>query len=160
MKCNQDCFNCPYPDCINDYIKPYDAEYHKQYRAEHRDKVNERKRQLRAERKANGICTDCGQRPIAQGSETRCTECLLKLRKRSIEKRRKDGSLPRELFDGVNLCQKCGKDKPVGGYKLCENCLKKSRESIALGRSMRQEEIFRKMIDGFWKEKKGSMQNE
>lgn len=159
MKCNGDCFNCIYPDCINDYVKPYDAEYHKKYKKEHREQQNKRKRELRAERKASGICVECGKRPIAENSETRCIDCLLKFKRRDEEHRRKKGSLPRELFDGVNLCQKCGKDRPVDGYKLCKSCLEKNRQSIAIGRTMRKNETFRKNIDGFWIEKKAKKLN-
>ena len=145
MKCNKDCFNCPFPDCINDDIKPYDAEYHKKYKEMHREQQSERKRELRAERKANGICVECGKRPISRDCETMCIDCLLKSKKRFADTRRANGDTPRVLFDGISLCAKCGKDKPVDGYKLCKSCLEKARQSIALGRSMRNDDTFRKI---------------
>lgn len=142
MKCkHNDCFTCPYPDCINDYVRPYNAEYRKEYHAKHADENSARLKQVRAERKANGICTNCGKRPSEQG-KTRCTECLLKLRQASIKRNRKQGRVPRELFDGIDLCIKCGRNHPVNGYKLCESCLEKARDSIAYGRSIRNKEEY------------------
>ena len=89
MKCNlKDCFNCPYPDCINDTTKYYNPEYQKKYRKEHRNEINELKRQFRARRKAPGLCVDCGK-PIAENSKSHCIDCLLKYRKRSAEAYRK-----------------------------------------------------------------------
>ena len=144
MNCKiNDCFNCPYPDCINDYVKPCDVEYRKKYYEAHREQEVEKKRQLRAERKANGICTNCGRRPAEEG-KTRCTECLLRLRKYSITRNRKQGLLPRELLNEIGLCKKCGKNELVEGYKLCEACLEKARQSIAYGRSLRERKNYKK----------------
>lgn len=137
MKCNKDCFNCPYPDCINNYVKINDPEYQKKYYEEHHSQMLEHQKKIREERKANGLCTVCGKRPLTEGSKAHCVECLLKLRRRSIERNRKKNMIPKALFDGIVLCKKCGKDKPVEGYKLCENCLEQARQAIALGRSKR-----------------------
>ena len=143
MKCNRDCFNCPFPDCINDYVKVNDPEYQKRYYEEHRSQELERKKKTREDRKANGLCTYCGKRPLTEGSKAHCIECLIKLRKRSMERNRKKGLTPKKLFDGIDLCKKCGKEKPVEGYKLCESCLEKARQAIELGRSRRKRDPFR-----------------
>lgn len=147
MKCNMDCFNCPYPDCINDYVRPYDAERRKT----HYQKENERRKQQRAERKANGICTVCGKKPISKDCETMCVECLLKHRRESLKRGRKNGEKPRELLDGISLCKKCGKAKPVEGYKLCENCLEKARMAVSIGRSRVKDNWFKKSHDFYAK---------
>lgn len=154
IKCNMDCFNCPFPDCINDYVAPYDYEYQKEYRKKYRDKINLRKRQLKEERKLNGMCVECGKFPITENSKSKCYTCLSKDRVLREKKRRDKGILPRELFDGVNLCSTCGKNKPVDGYKECESCLEKHRKNIAIGRSMRKNNSFRKNINGNYKESK------
>ena len=137
MKCNKDCFNCPYPDCINDYVKINDPEYQKRYYEEHRSQELERKIQQRKKRKAKGLCTTCGKRPLTEGSKAHCVECLIKLRERSLKRNRRQNMTSKALFDGIDLCKKCGKDKPVIGYKLCESCLEQARQAIALGRSKR-----------------------
>lgn len=144
MKCkHNDCFTCPYPDCINDYVKLYDADYNKKYKEEYKSELNAKQRQLRAEKKANGICTRCGKRPVQEG-KTKCIECLLKLREYSINRNREQGRLPRELLNEVDLCKKCSKSKPVEGYKLCETCLEQARQAIVYGRSVRMEENYKK----------------
>ena len=146
MRCKVgDCFNCPYPDCINDYVRPYNADYRRKYQEEHREELNEKQRQLRAERKANGICTSCGKRPVQEG-KTKCMECLLKLREYSVARNRKKGLLPRELLNEKGLCVRCSKNKVVDGYKLCETCLEKTRQAIAYGRSLREEQNYRKFM--------------
>lgn len=129
MRCNEDCFNCPFPDCANDYVKPYNAEYRKKYHIENREAENEKNRQAKAKKVAEGLCRNCG-RPIAQNSKVHCIDCLLKIRKRSAENRRKKGGLPRHMLDGVVLCSICGKEKPVEGYKVCQRCLENNRRNI------------------------------
>ena len=129
MQCDKDCFNCKFPDCVNDYIKPYNAEYRKKYHIENREKENERNSQRKAENVSKGMCRDCG-RPIAQNSKCYCLGCLSKVRKRSAEYRKKKGQLPKTLFDGVKLCKLCGKGKPAEGYKVCQRCLENNRTNI------------------------------
>ena len=138
MKCNKDCFNCPFPDCINDYVKPYDAEYHKRYWAEHSEEINKKRKLLHEERKANGICVCCGKRQISKNSTYQCTECMLKDRTRHIKRYKANGGSTHETFEMMGLCKKCGKEKPVEGYKLCKSCLEKDRQAMALGRSRRK----------------------
>lgn len=144
MKCNMDCFNCPFPDCINDDVKPYDAEIAKQIWENRKDEINEKRRAITAERKANGICISCGKRPIAKNSTCQCTECLLKNRRRKQEKHKKNGGSTHEMFEMMGLCKTCGKSKPVVGYKICESCLEKSKQNMALARSSVKDNWFRK----------------
>ena len=107
MKCNKDCFNCLYPDCINDYVASYDAENHKKQRAKRKEEVSKKRKLLYEERKANGICVRCGKNPSVNG-KTECIVCASKTKNRAMEKARKDGRLSRELFNGIDLCKKCG----------------------------------------------------
>lgn len=119
MKCKMsDCFNCPYPDCINDDIEPTRqlSDEQKQHRKQYRKAIYH-------QRKEAGICVVCGKRPPEQGRVS-CSRCLQKDRKKHEKSREKGGHTPRCLLDGVDLCSRCGKDKPVEGYKLCERCLK------------------------------------
>lgn len=44
-------------------------------------------------KRAQGLCTTCGSRPILEGSRCACTECLLRRRYR---KRRIGGHQPRQ----------------------------------------------------------------
>ena len=140
MKCNGDCFNCIYPDCIDDYVKPYDAELEKKIWAERSKKTNEKRRFIYKDRKSKGICTRCGKRPITKDSACFCIECLLKSNRQKRDKHRENGHLPLDLFDGVNLCKTCGKAKPVDGYKVCEKCLENNRKNFAKGKTVNRNE--------------------
>lgn len=134
MKCKEkDCFNCPYPDCVNDLnnFPRYNAKSCARYYKENKEKLNNRKKQLIKERKEKGLCTACGKNPIAENSTIFCKECYIKKKKRREELRREKGILPRHMFNGVDLCTQCGKEKPVKGYKQCAKCLEKSRKRIA-----------------------------
>lgn len=67
MKCyNQDCFHCPYPDCILDYD---DISSRMQT-----PKSRKNQKSLREQRKELGLCTKCGQ-PAVEG-KTLCQNCL------------------------------------------------------------------------------------
>lgn len=85
MKCDMDCLNCQYSDCINDdddeSIRK--AEYKRTWRAVNPDKYAREKRQNAEhvkkryyERKAAGICTMCGKVKVTVG--TRCDACRKK----------------------------------------------------------------------------------
>lgn len=150
MKCKvSDCFNCPYPDCINDYVpKPW------QPTEEWRKQNNEQRRLLYQSRKENGVCVICGKCPPEQG-RVRCSECLQEDRKKHEKSNRKKGRTPRQLMNGVDLCKQCGKAKPVEGYKMCERCLEKARERIPIMLSHKKgKNAFEKGNDAYWKRKK------
>ena len=128
MKCKKsDCFNCPYPDCINDYIPPIRKQSPKQIK-----RRTEKKSLLRKEWQKNGLCTCCGKKPPRDGYKM-CYECQRKARRyKEEETRRKDLHIPIALLDGENLCKKCGKAPPVKPYKLCMRCLENNRKHLDL----------------------------
>lgn len=126
MRCKKsDCFSCPYPDCINDYVKPI-----RRPSAESARRKNEKRSALIAERRASGVCTSCGGK-ITDTRFRMCAACREKARRYKEQELRKKGVKPRELLDGVTLCQKCGKFPPREPFSLCERCYKSSIEHLA-----------------------------
>lgn len=125
MECKKnDCFNCPYPDCINDYVKKtYPRK--KQWIAHQTEYVSKRAKR----RAAEGLCTKCGKRPPRPEYRT-CGECAMKSRRASNEHKWRNGTTPKVLMDGVTLCKKCGKNPPVTGYAVCERCLALCRKAL------------------------------
>lgn len=126
MNCKKnDCFNCPYPDCINDYVK-------KQYKRspECIRKIAAYNKKRADQWETSGLCKSCGKRPPRQGYKL-CAECQAKSRKRSNEHNHNiRGQLPQVLLDGVSRCKRCGKAPPSAGYKLCERCLESARRAL------------------------------
>lgn len=156
MKCKvSDCFNCPYPDCINDYVAPYYP-----LSDECKERANERHRSLYQSRKDSGVCVRCGMHPPEQG-RVRCSLCLNDDRKKHEKNSRKKGRTPRQLMNGVDLCKQCGKAKPVEGYKMCETCLEKARERAAIMLSLKKgKNAFEKGNKAYWERKKAKAHKE
>lgn len=99
MHCKiSDCFNCPYPDCINDSF--YDYKLSDKQKARHNELALGRLEQ----RRANGICTYCGKNPADKGYKT-CAEC----------RRKTDAACPRLLQDEEkqNRTGDYGRNKPM-----------------------------------------------
>ena len=104
MNCKKkDCFNCPYPDCINDYVK---KEYDRP--AAYIKKQVERQSERIQQRAEAGLCTTCGKRPPRNGYRT-CAECQARSRRYANRHNRSIGRVPESLLDGVSLCKRCGK---------------------------------------------------
>lgn len=51
MTCNKECFNCPYPDCIEGAPAQDRQEYFREYRAKHKDEIRAQKRDWYAKNK-------------------------------------------------------------------------------------------------------------
>lgn len=125
MECKKnDCFNCPYPDCINDYVRKY-YKPSKERIARQTAKASA----VAKKRAAKGLCTACGKRKARPGYRT-CAECAAKSRLASNEHKWRNGTTPKSLMDGVTLCKKCGKNPPATGYAVCERCLSLCREAL------------------------------
>lgn len=75
----------------------------------------EQKARLRAERKANGLCTRCGGE-LDNPSKTTCFKC------REYQKDR------RAKFLMLGICPVCGKERIYGDEKMCITCTNKHRE--------------------------------
>lgn len=92
---------------------------------------NERLRIRYQERKASGICVECGKKPALQG-QTKCFECREKTRKNSREYKLRKGALPRIMFGDGCHCAICGAD--VENRKLCDRCLANAHKAVAKAR--------------------------
>lgn len=125
MKCRaKDCFQCPYPDCINDFVPKS-----RKNSPETIAKRIQKKSALIKERQSLGLCTSCGKEKPRDGYKM-CFLCRYKARKYKESESRKNGLTPRFMMDGIHLCQKCGKSAPVHPYKLCSRCLESNRRHL------------------------------
>lgn len=126
MNCKKnDCFNCPYSDCINGYVK-------KQYKRspEGVRKIAAYNKRRSEQWEAMGLCKACGKRAPRPGYKM-CAECQARSRRRTERYNRKNGKrLPQVLLDGISRCKRCGKAPPAAGYKLCERCLASARRAL------------------------------
>ena len=148
-KCDMECFDCKYDDCINDYVPKEAKEYKAAYYQKHKDEIVHNKSKLYQERKAAGICVICGKRKAVK-NRVRCLDCLQRAKRQDTAGRRRRGMLPKDHFDGVDWCRLCGKKKPVEGQQLCSDCLEGSRARIAYARTFIDRDKQRKESSDFW----------
>ena len=150
MHCKiSDCFNCPYPDCINDtFTSP------REFTPEQKKRQCELKKKILARRRENGVCIYCGKKPADKGYKS-CTECRIERTKKNREYSRKtERYTPRELMDGVKLCKLCGKRPPVDGRTICEECFKKCLDNLNHADSKEPlNNGFRAAIEAYWRER-------
>ena len=152
MNCKaNDCFRCPYPDCINP--EPFRV---RSYSREQKDRANALRREKRAAYKAAGLCSVCG-RPRDNPRWEKCGYCRERGRLAAERVRRKRGQLPKCLLDGVDRCSHCGKATPAAGQQLCEKCLAAARSALArtpthTGKGCMTH--FAKGVDAFWASRK------
>lgn len=110
MKCNHDCFNCPFPDCVNNYVdtRRYSdrSEVYKAY-----DRARQKARREAA--KAAGLCIICQKRPAAQGAK--CLDCYLRQKRYD---RAKWTRTDREEWKAAERCYFCGAER-LPGQKVC-----------------------------------------
>ena len=75
--CDMDCFNCVYPDCINDEVKPNYYQIMKHERPDaYRRRLETIKKYARSryqERKEAGICVMCGK--VKTNASVHCEAC-------------------------------------------------------------------------------------
>lgn len=90
-----------------------------------RAKVNALQRKRTQSRKEQGLCINCGKRKALTG-KSYCERCAIKIRERSLKKRRENGQKDRneEVYKGN--CYICFAPA-APGYKLCEKCLEQAR---------------------------------
>ena len=112
MKCNMDCFNCPFPDCINDYVKPSSWQsLTDEQKARYNIKSKELHKRLYRERKENGFCVRCGLKQATNG--VYCLECYLK------RKRQRKNHINQHIeWREKGLCYVCG-SVCEAGHKVC-----------------------------------------
>lgn len=138
------CFHCPYPDCIRYASPPTTIEkawyaasnnnhvavttktrleggqrYTQKEQAEkHREQSRDWGRAIRQERKAKGLCSQCGKNKVKPGRVT-CPECIKK------NKARREKLKEERIAKG--LCTKCGKKKAAPGDTECKACRAKEK---------------------------------
>lgn len=116
----------------------------KRYYADRENNVKaatERKRILRQKRKEQGLCVTCGKRPPLPG----ILECFGCKNKRIIKYREKSDRLPQDMRGNGIYCYRCC--RPIcNGTKLCDDCRKRSEESVAYARTFinKENQIWRK----------------
>lgn len=76
-------------------------------------RAKEQNRRYREQRKAAGMCVDCGRRPAAPG-HTRCDGCM---ERRSLYARER-----LEVRRSMGYCAKCQKRKAIPGRSECAEC--------------------------------------
>jgi hypothetical protein len=98
------------------------------------DKCKDSRNALRSQRKALGICRDCGIYKASR-NRVRCIDCLIKDKRRHRDLRLQQfeasGSIKRSDWVSMGLCYTCGKNNTWQGYKVCESCHGKALVSLS-----------------------------
>lgn len=117
----------------------------RKYYYSHREKniadVNSCKRKRKNRLKAKGLCVTCGKRQPLPG----ILECFGCKNKRIIKYREKSNRLPQDMRGNGIYCYRCC--RPIcNGTKLCEDCRKRSVESVAYARKFinKNNQVWRK----------------
>ena len=132
MKCKKnDCFSCPYPDCINSYIRP---RYELSPEQKEMDRIRNRERYHAM--RAAGMCVQCLHRPAIPG-RTKCLECNNWFNRYKRERSHAAGTPSRSEMDGIGLCTCCGKHPPLEDHKVCESCYAKLLVSLRKANAQR-----------------------
>lgn len=127
------CLNCL--DLRSVYYYRHRQGMSEEKKAEYREKAAKSHKKLYDERKAAGICVDCGKKK-AEGNRIRCGICLEKQRKRQENIRRQnDNIIPKELFGVDGRCVCCGRPVRGEGEKCCERCYEKITKAGVKGRA-------------------------
>lgn len=127
------CLNCLDKISISGY--KYRATWSEEKKAEYLKRAAKHHKRLYNERKAAGICVDCGKKKVEE-NRVRCGICLDKQRRRQEKIRRQnDNIIPRELYGVDGNCACCG--RPVRGEneKCCERCYEKITKAGVKGRA-------------------------
>ena len=144
----EDCLNCPYEECINDYVR-------KQYKPNGDIVVRRRQQQaeFRNKRRENGFCPYCGKRKMPEGYRM-CEVCRAYFRAKKNESAHKNGVLPRSLLDGIERCSKCGRRfDGKHEHKLCSKCYEQAIEALDKTPSHtggQADSYFRRWHETFW----------
>ena len=121
-----DCFNCPFPDCINDYVKPSSWQtLTDEQKARYNIKSKEIHKRLYKERKEKGLCVRCGLKSATNG--VYCLECYIR-RKNQRDKKKRHINQHIE-WNEKGLCYVCG-DVCEVGHKVCKKHLDIKQKAI------------------------------
>ncbi len=124
VKCNHDCFNCIFPDCICDTFYSEKSLY-KNRSEKAKAYQREYQKKKRQEAKEKGFCIICRQEIATRG--TKCYECYIRQKRHDRAKCSGD----REYWKENGLCYFCGQ-QPLVGKKVCEKHYKYLAKNIVL----------------------------
>lgn len=96
-----------------------------------------KRKEIRIERIANGICVTCGKNKAEKGFKT-CAECRKKVRKYRQIYISKYQLSDRALWVSQGRCERCGSYDLQEGTKLCRKCYQQSAEALEKARSVVQ----------------------
>lgn len=142
--------------CINclDREAEKARERRKKWTEEKRKMRNEQMRKyikrVREERKAKGICIECGKRPA--GNTQRCKLCQYKINKRKREKHRDNGGVTYEERIDPQKCYFCGYPV-VKGKRVCKRCLEREQKMAENMRTYIKQSGFERTKNLFWQGK-------
>ena len=91
----------------------------------------EREKKTQDERRANGICIECGKRPVESDKYTRCEVCRSRQLMRYHRNKKRES---RDVADHCGLCFKCLKPLDNPESRMCNACAEKCNESLAAAR--------------------------
>lgn len=98
-------------------------------------KTNERTRNLRAKRKQNHECVNCGKKLPTYEKSIQCLECRLKRRKYDRAKREAKGIISQEQRYSGYWCFQCCKPIEPNPSKLCPECNQRNLEKLKKARN-------------------------
>lgn len=121
----------------------------------YKERINRKRRELYAQRRADGICTRCGKRTAGNGN-LMCDICAAAHKKRQKKDAHRKGTMSREEARDLGICIRCMKAEARPGYSLCADC-GEWWESVR--NKNRVENEFTQGIDAYWAERKGGGTN-
>lgn len=108
------------PECLEKHNKRTSERYAKD-KEQIQQRNRKRRKELYAERKAEGTCIRCGQKKATKG--VYCLECYVKVRKQKMKekekRKRENGGYIREIRKEKGLCAQCG-EPTLPGKRLCQ----------------------------------------
>lgn len=118
--------------------REHEAEYRDRKTAAEQAEVNRLRRERdaakRAERRASGLCPNCGRKRDDEAYAL-CRACRHSAKRSATRKRRNDGVLPSGLRGDGLFCAVCMKPVELIGNKLCDRCAANNIENLRKARA-------------------------
>lgn len=108
---------------------------------EQRERYKKQQREYRQKLAEQGLCRQCGQRPVASGRK-KCMVCLQKERQYKKQKNNQR-HIPQELRGNGTYCYMCCQPK-CNGEKLCAECYAKVNRNLSKVKRDTSNHIWRK----------------
>lgn len=110
-------------------------------------------KELRKNRIKDGVCIDCGKRPVYAGTQ-RCGICRYKLNKKNRERwQLEKGNRSHEERLEKDKCYICG-EPVVKNKRVCQKCLETRRQSIENANKYVKNNEFRRTMNSFYRGKR------